>query len=85
MTGHITRKRNDRGFCFIRLGTEQVPGDMEYFAHARDFLSGSAFIAMDVGDEVTFEAMEPEPKEGPRALTVRAAVVKPVARVAKAR
>jgi cold shock CspA family protein len=81
MIGHVTRKRNDRGFGFLLEGTAANPGTIERFFHARDTSSGSAFVVLDVGDEVEFDPMVPDPPEGPRAINVRR-VERPVMRPA---
>ncbi len=63
LRGHVSHKRMDKGYGFIRVdGCGEWDGP-EYFFHDSDLEDGVAFADLAEGEEVTFE-VKSEPPEG---------------------
>lgn len=70
ITGFVARKREDKGYGFVRDGTPRQPGLREWYFHSRDLI-GTTFVSLRIGDEMEFVPYEPVPVEGPRAVKVK--------------
>jgi cold shock CspA family protein len=72
VTGTIKTTVNERGFGFITDAAGQ-----DYFFHRDDLADGAEFHALNEGDPVTFEPVEPPPPKGKRASQVQPAAEAP--------
>jgi len=72
VTGYVARKRDDKGYGFLRDGTPAKPGLREWYFHSRDLVD-APFVSLVVGDAMVFtpDDQPPTSKESPRAVKVR--------------